>query len=78
MQLVETLEAAARLKIKPATLSQWRWQGKGPRFRKIGSTVRYAVSDLDEYLEQSARSSTSDPGPVVPGKKRRAQRRRRQ
>ncbi len=63
MELVEPSEAARTLKVKEATLAQWRWQGKGPRFRKIGAAVRYAVCDLDEYVEQAARTSTSDPGP---------------
>ena len=63
MQLVETPEAARILRVRPATLAQWRWQGKGPRFRKIGAAVRYAITDLEEYVEESARTSTSDPGP---------------
>ena len=65
MQLVDTREAAQVLKLKPATLAQWRWMGKGPRFRKIGNAVRYAVRDLEDYVEQQARTSTSDPGPKM-------------
>ena len=62
MELVEPPTAARFLKMKTATLSQWRWLGKGPRFRKIGGAVRYAMSDLEEYVKQAARTSTSDPG----------------
>jgi len=56
-------EAAAFLRLKPATLSQWRWQGRGPRYRKVGGRVIYTDEDLESFLADAARTSTSDPGP---------------
>ena len=58
-------EAARLLRVRATTLSQWRWQGRGPRYRKVGGRVLYLRSDLEEYLERAARTSTStsDPGP---------------
>ncbi|MFP5433653.1 helix-turn-helix domain-containing protein [Sphingobium sp. ba1] len=48
---VNEREAATRLGLAPATLSRWRWAGKGPASRKFGGAVRYAVSDLDRFAE---------------------------
>ena len=59
-------DVADVLGVKPKTLARWRWQGRGPRFRKFGRKVRYAPEDLDEYLTASRRRSTSDPGPERP------------
>ena len=58
--LVDTVEAARQLGLKPGTLNQWRWLGKGPRFRKLGGAVRYHVDDLQNWVEQRVRTSTSD------------------
>ena len=61
--LLKEAEAAERLAVAVATLRRWRWAGKGPVFRKFGSAVRYAESDLREFADAGRRSSTSDPGP---------------
>lgn len=55
-----TPEAAAYLNIKPATLEQWRWNGRGPRFCKISRSVRYRKIDLDAFLEERVFSSTTE------------------
>jgi predicted DNA-binding transcriptional regulator AlpA len=39
-------EVAEREKLPPATLAQWASQGKGPRYRRFGRHVRYALSDV--------------------------------
>jgi predicted site-specific integrase-resolvase len=57
----ETL-AARLLGLSVKTLRRWRWAGKGPAFRKIGRAVRYANSDLEAYIVEARRTSTSDPG----------------
>lgn len=57
---LDTLEAARYLKVKPSTLNQWRWNGRGPRFCKIGRLCRYRIADLDAFLEARCVSSTSD------------------
>ena len=66
-QLLTTPEAAAELRLSARTLSQWRWLGQGPRFRKLGFTVRYHPDDIAEFVRQGARSSTSDTGPSRSG-----------
>ena len=57
-------DAAARLGISSKTLSNWRWQGFGPPFCRIGRLVRYRPEKLEAWADQQARASTSDGGGV--------------
>jgi excisionase family DNA binding protein len=60
-QVFTTVEAADYLKLSKATLNCWRVKGgKGPRFCKMGSAVRYRRADLDAWLESKLISSTSE------------------
>lgn len=54
-------EAAAYLKLSPHTLNKKRVIGGGPKFRKLGSRVVYAIDDLESWLDARACQSTSDP-----------------
>ena len=56
---LNTEQAAAYLSLSPHTLHRWRWSGDGPRYRKFGRSVRYARTDLDEYIDQAGRDNTS-------------------
>ncbi len=61
--LVNEVEAARQLKVSVKTLRRWRWAGKGPAYRKIGSAVRYHPDkDLAPFVEAARRTSTSDTG----------------
>ncbi len=42
------------------TLANWRTQGKGPKFRKIGGKVRYHIDDVVEWEESRRVSSTAE------------------
>jgi predicted DNA-binding transcriptional regulator AlpA len=55
-----TPEAAAYLKYKPSTMNQLRWKGCGPRFVRIGRSVRYRQSDLDAFIDAQVFSSTTE------------------
>lgn len=46
-----TQEAAEYLGQKQQTLANWRSQGTGPGFYKVGSSVQYRVSDLEDWIE---------------------------
>lgn len=49
--LLTTKDAARFLGIEPRTLENWRWAGKGPRPRKIGTRcVRYLRADLVAFI----------------------------
>ncbi|MEA2599771.1 MAG: hypothetical protein QOF89_763 [Acidobacteriota bacterium] len=58
----DTRAAAAFLGVSARTLEGFRVRGGGPRFVKIGGSVRYRIASLEEYLRQQERASTSDPG----------------
>jgi excisionase family DNA binding protein len=42
--------AARVLGLDHRTLEQWRYQGKGPAYLKVGRQVRYRRDDLDAWL----------------------------
>lgn len=50
-----------------ALLDKLRCYGGGPKFIKIGKSVRYRRSALDAWLKERERTSTSDRGPVAVG-----------
>ena len=58
--LVDETRAAQLLDLRVKTLRRWRWAGKGPRFIKLGSAVRYRAADLDDFITAGQRRSTSD------------------
>jgi hypothetical protein len=53
-------EAAAHLNLSPRTLEKYRVIGGGPKFRKLGTRVRYTLSDLNEWSAARTCESTSD------------------
>lgn len=64
---VDTPTAAEMIGVSPRTLSNWRLQGNGPPFLKLGTgeataAVRYRVAALEEWLTGRERRSTSDRG----------------
>jgi predicted DNA-binding transcriptional regulator AlpA len=58
--LLNTPDAAQFLDLRPGTLEVWRTYGKGPKFVKIGRAVKYRLQDLEDYLDQAVRNSTSE------------------
>jgi hypothetical protein len=57
---LNTVEAAAWLRLTKNTLEKMRVQGRGPVYRKHGRYVRYHIEDLVDYSQASLRRSTSD------------------
>ncbi len=58
-------EVADLLGLSVATLRAWRHRGKGPRFLRLGRSVRYLPSDLADFVRASAvdtRSVSSSDG----------------
>ena len=54
-------EAAEYLRLSPRTLEKQRVIGGGPKFRKFGRRVMYAVADLDAWAADRRFETTSDP-----------------
>ena len=68
MEHLDQKGLAKRWLISPRTLEQWRWQGRGPRYLKIGARVVYRLSDIERFEAANLRASASDlprsgPGP---------------
>jgi hypothetical protein len=55
-------QVAALLEVSVKTLQGWRYKGGGPPFAKIGRLIRYAESDLEAFVLEKRRTSTSDRG----------------
>ena len=59
---LRTPEAARFLGLSGRTLEKHRVFGTGPRYRKLGGRVVYALADLQAWADQGIRHSTADPG----------------
>jgi len=51
-RFVSDKEAAALYSMNRQSLANWRAQGKGPPYVKLGRAVRYKVSDLVSFAEK--------------------------
>ena len=68
---LRTPEAGRYLGLSGRTLEKHRTYGTGPRYRKIGGGVIYALSDLEAWADRGAQTSTTDPdaGRVRPARR---------
>jgi len=48
---VKSTVAAEMLGLSRGTLANWRAEGRGPRYIKLGRDVLYRVSDLEAWLD---------------------------
>lgn len=55
-------EAANYLRVSIRTLRNWRWNGKGPAYRKHGQVVVYHIDDLREFSKVWNRRGSGDNG----------------
>jgi predicted DNA-binding transcriptional regulator AlpA len=60
--VLKTPEAADYCGSSASTLEKLRIYGGGPMFAKLGRRIVYKVADLDAWLDQNRRRSTSDRG----------------
>ena len=56
--LLNTDEVAKLVGLHSVTLAEWRTQGRGPRWVKLGRKVRYRPRDVEAWLDQNERTST--------------------
>lgn len=47
-------ELAESLAVSISTVRRWRQAGEGPHFVRIGKSVRYRLSDVEEWLTAKA------------------------
>ena len=53
-------KAAAFLHLSQRTLQAWRVRGCGPKFIKVGRSVRYRLEDLQTFVNENVHQSTSE------------------
>ena len=56
-------KAAEYVGLSQHTLNQMRSGGRGPRFLKLGRSIRYDTRDLDIWLDRNKRRSTNETQP---------------
>lgn len=52
-KMVSTIEAGSLFSTSPGSLANWRSQGRGPRFFKIGRKILYSLPDLEAFFYRS-------------------------
>lgn len=64
--LLNTNQAAAYLGVSKSFLEKDRWRGATIPFVKVGRrTIKYRPADLDQFIEEHLRYSTSEVQPCV-------------
>jgi hypothetical protein len=51
LKYLNDVEAAKIADMSPQTFRNWRFQGRGPAYIKVGRSVRYSLKDLISWLE---------------------------
>jgi hypothetical protein len=60
-------QLSRRWGITPKTLQNWRSQGKGPAFIKVGGHVLYRMEDLEKYESERLYNTTSTNNSITAG-----------
>ena len=60
MRLLTVKETAIYCRLSASTMNRLRLTGGGPRFTKLAGKVLYDVRDLDQWIEDGKRGSTSE------------------
>lgn len=66
-ELYDEKAASAAYSLSPVTLRNWRALGKGPRYIRLGGSVRYMGRDLAEHLARSAINPEAKAGKITRG-----------
>lgn len=59
IHIVNTEGAARFVGLSSSTLAKYRVAGNGPQYLKVGRAVRYRIADLENWLSEKAKHSTS-------------------
>lgn len=55
--LLSVEEVTTYLGVPTGTLANWRYQGRGPAFVRVGRLIRYRAEDVATWIESSVRYS---------------------
>lgn len=53
-RLLDTAQAAEYLRVQVQTLANWRVEGRGPAFVRVGRLIRYRLSAIDAWLAKQS------------------------
>jgi excisionase family DNA binding protein len=59
-EILTAAEAAKILRVSVSFLAKARMHGNGPAFMKVGRSVRYTMSALQQWMKSKQRLSTSE------------------
>jgi predicted DNA-binding transcriptional regulator AlpA len=62
INLLKQTDLEKLLGLKPSTLEQMRLTGRGPRFCKIGRSVRYRIEDVTAWINERTYNNTTEAG----------------
>ena len=62
MTLLTQQQTAQALLLSTRTLERWRVMGLGPKFVRMGVSIRYRAGDVVAWIERQTVSSTSEKG----------------
>lgn len=65
-RLLDEKAAAEILCTTAKNLQTWRCRGRGPKFCKIGSSVRYDPADLREFIDRNKKEPGLIEAPIIP------------
>ena len=54
---------SARWGIATQTLSQWRWNSKGPKYLKMGKRILYPLKEVEAFESKMLRLNTTEVKP---------------
>jgi len=57
-EYLNTKQCAAYLGMSVSSMEGWRTRGVGPAFSRIGTSVRYAKSDVDAFVASRRKGKT--------------------
>jgi len=61
-ELLTTEQLAELLGLRTNTIGGWRLKGQGPRFCKLGRSVRYRREDVEEWIKENIHQNTCQSG----------------
>jgi predicted DNA-binding transcriptional regulator AlpA len=60
MTLLSARQAAALLHLSERTLERFRVSGTGPKFVRLGRSIRYRLTDIEAFIASRIVGSTSE------------------
>lgn len=52
LTFLDEKQVAELLSVSLSSLRRWRLLGRGPRATKIGTSVRYKLADIEDFINQ--------------------------